>query len=93
MKIKMIKTSASPAGVFQSEQTYEVGTDLDKETAIELIEVGSALEAELEEKLEVEDPGTEVEIKHVGGGWYELPNGDKVQGRDEALEALKSLNE
>ncbi len=29
--------------------------------------------------------------KHVGGGWYELSNGDKVQGKDEAVEAEQSL--
>lgn len=30
----------------------------------------------------------EAEIKHLGGGWYELPDGSRVQGRDAALEAL-----
>jgi len=29
------------------------------------------------------------DIKHVGGGWYELPNGEKVKGKDEALAALE----
>lgn len=29
------------------------------------------------------------EIKHTGGGWYELPNGQKVQGKEAAEEALK----
>ena len=24
--------------------------------------------------------------KHVGGGWYELSNGERVQGKEEALE-------
>ena len=23
--------------------------------------------------------------KHVGGGWYELSNGERVQGKDEAI--------
>ncbi len=32
-----------------------------------------------------------LEIKHVGGGWYQLPNGEKVQGKEEAQEALKEL--
>lgn len=31
------------------------------------------------------------EIKHVGGGYYELPNGDKVKGKDEASAALAAL--
>lgn len=30
-------------------------------------------------------------IKHTGGGWYELPNGEKVQGKEEAEEALAAL--
>jgi hypothetical protein len=25
---------------------------------------------------------------HVGGGWYELPSGEKVRGKEEAREAL-----
>ncbi|PAF31864.1 hypothetical protein [Paenibacillus sp. 7516] len=31
--------------------------------------------------------------KHVGGGTYELSNGEKVKGKDEALEAEKALKE
>ena len=30
--------------------------------------------------------------KHTGGGWYELSNGDKLQGKDNALEAEAALN-
>lgn len=30
-------------------------------------------------------------IKHTGGGWYELPNGEKVKGKEEAENALKEL--
>ena len=26
--------------------------------------------------------------KHVGGGWYELPDGERVQGKENALKAL-----
>ncbi|MDK7476337.1 hypothetical protein OWP15_27185 [Bacillus paranthracis] len=29
--------------------------------------------------------------KHAGGGWYELSNGDKIQGKDEAVEAERLL--
>lgn len=29
--------------------------------------------------------------KHVGGGWYELSNGERVQGKDEAIEAERAL--
>lgn len=29
--------------------------------------------------------------KHTGGSWYELSNGEKVQGKDEALIAEKEI--
>lgn len=28
------------------------------------------------------------EIEDLGGGWFELPNGDRVQGKDKAKEKL-----
>ncbi|MCU5047632.1 hypothetical protein OCA01_21515 [Bacillus cereus] len=31
------------------------------------------------------------EIVHVGGGYYELPNGEKVKGKEAALKALEEL--
>lgn len=31
--------------------------------------------------------------KHVGGGFYELPNGEKVKGKETAEEAMKKLQE
>lgn len=31
--------------------------------------------------------------KHIGGGSYELPNGERVKGKEAAQEALKSLEE
>lgn len=30
--------------------------------------------------------------KHTGGGWYTLSNGEKVQGKDEAIAAQQALN-
>lgn len=30
---------------------------------------------------------------HTGGGWYELSNGEKVQGKEEAEAAEKALSE
>ena len=35
--------------------------------------------------------GDDERLNHVGGGWYELPNGERVQGREEALRALQSI--
>ncbi len=31
--------------------------------------------------------------KHTGGGYYELSNGEKVQGKDAAIEAEEALKE
>lgn len=33
------------------------------------------------------------EVTHVGGGWFELPNGDRIRGREEAEAALAGLTE
>lgn len=33
----------------------------------------------------------ELELEHVGGGYYELSNGEKVQGKELAIEAEKAL--
>lgn len=41
------------------------------------------------EPSEEEPIGEEDGIRHVGGGYYELPNGEKVKGKDKALETLK----
>jgi hypothetical protein len=31
--------------------------------------------------------------KHTGGSWYELSDGEKIQGKDEAFAAQKELDE
>ena len=33
------------------------------------------------------------QLKHVGGGYYELPNGEKVQGKENAEKALAEAGE
>lgn len=30
------------------------------------------------------------EVRHVGGGWYDLPNGRRVQGKENALAEYKA---
>lgn len=42
--------------------------------------------------LEEGDEGIIEGTKHVGGGWYELPNGTRIQGKAAAEEALAALN-
>ena len=36
-------------------------------------------------------PEKEIFPKHTGGGWYELSNGEKVQGKQEAKEAQRNV--
>lgn len=52
-------------------------------------------DGEKNEDPQPEDPQDESSegIKHVGGGWYLLPNGEKVQGKDEALAELAKLGD
>lgn len=38
--------------------------------------------------VEEEDDGP---LKHVGAGWYELPNGESVRGKEKAEKALEAL--
>lgn len=39
-----------------------------------------------------EDSNNEEYPKHIGGGYFELSNGKKVQGKEKAVEAEKELN-
>ncbi|TQR29398.1 hypothetical protein [Brevibacillus brevis] len=72
----------------------------------ELVKAGDIIEADddraelLREKQvigkevqEQQDDDHDLEgLKKLAGGYYELPNGDKVRGKDNAIEALKVLN-
>lgn len=42
---------------------------------------------------DVDGDGLDDRLKHVGGGYYELPNGDKVRGKEKATEALQAIDE
>lgn len=33
------------------------------------------------------------EPKHIGGGWYELPDGQRIRGKETAMKALQSMGE
>lgn len=39
------------------------------------------------------DSPDDIAALHKGGGWYELPSGEKIQGADEAREALGLMEE
>jgi len=61
---------------------------------VETHEPGDPLPDWLEQQMpsrerQVQDPREEV--KHKGGPWYELPNGEKVRGKDAVREAGYTL--
>lgn len=65
-------------------------TKLDKERAKELESAENARQESL--IVQVVRPETvEIFPKHTGGGWYQLSNGEKVQGSEEASEAEEAL--
>lgn len=75
---------------------YEAGetVDLPRSRAIAYVQCHFAEEDEAYEPPETkedtetkEDP--EDKIKAKGSGWYELPSGDKVRGKDKALREVK----
>ena len=43
---------------------------------------------EAAKKPAAEKPAAKAAPKHVGGGWYELPDGTRVQGKEAALKAM-----
>lgn len=55
-------------------------------------ETQERIELLLEQKF-IEPSYEEGQLKHVGAGYYELPNGEKVRGKEKAEEALKALQE
>ncbi|MGG3924909.1 hypothetical protein ABET51_02745 [Metabacillus fastidiosus] len=71
-------------------KTYPVGSvyESDSEERVDFLIEEGFLQAN-SEKNEVDEDGL---IKH-GGGYYELPNGEKVKGRENALKALEELKE
>lgn len=56
----------------------------------------SALKRGLIEKKSKQPPKKDVKLKvddyHVGGGYYELPDGKRIRGKQKAEKALKTLD-
>lgn len=50
-------------------------------------------ESSTKDKNDAGDPDVDEDgLVKLGGGYYQLPNGEKVRGRENALEALAELN-
>lgn len=89
--VTMLVTLAGPNQILEQDKKYEVN----QETADAFVEAGIAKKDVVSEKSNEDDNGplNEDGLKHLGGGWYELPNGEKVKGKEEALAALKIAND
>lgn len=59
----------------------------------ELSEAAEALSKEFEKHEEAEEPDARYDLPHVGGGYYELSNGERVQGAAAAQEAEAALHD
>ena len=91
MKIKMLTTSAGPEGCKMAGSIY----DENEVKAKELVNGFYAVYVDESEKVikRTEDKTDNLELNYLGGGYYELPNGEKVKGKAAALEALKALED
>jgi hypothetical protein len=84
MRVKMKKTSASSAGVFLNNHEYEI----ENEFAESLVAVGAAVSLEPAPVTVETEPDPGPELVNVGGGYYELPDGERVKGKEKAEKAL-----
>ena len=91
------------AKVFTTEGTTFDFTDLqsDTECTIGVSRVLNGRESDIvtvkvapgRDSVEVADGSEDVERYHTGAGWYELPNGEKVRGKDNAIAMLEDLTD
>lgn len=99
--IKMKKTSAGPAGVFENDKKYNVDT----KTAMFLIGCNAAIRVKddqeveqivdniKEEKQELTDNNI-LELaggKHKGQGYYIFPDGNSIRGKKNAVEYAENI--
>lgn len=87
-------TDKNTGKVYRKGEPYP--SDASKERLKELSTKDNAQEKVLIQEVESDEKKDDDKAeskfpKHSGGGWYELSNGEKVQGKDEALEAEKEL--
>jgi len=91
MKIKFKQGLAGP------NYNYNPGdqADFDEKQAIRLCEAGIAAPVKIENTEKQVKKPVEKSAKeyphHKGGGYYELSNGETIQGKDEAIDAEKEL--
>ena len=81
MQIRMARSCAGPAGSFRKGEIMDVGPDIEKKLALEFLNAGLAIAV-----ADVGAQTTEYPV-HVGGGWYETSDGNRVRGKEAAMAA------
>lgn len=56
-------------------------------------ELSEKADGKVETAVKSDESETADQLKHVGGGYYLLPNGEKVQGKENAEQALAEAGE
>ncbi|NRF91536.1 hypothetical protein HQN89_10945 [Paenibacillus frigoriresistens] len=92
MRIRMKTMSAGPEGVMQQGVIYNV-SDEEAKALVEgnYAEFVDAVEPPPSDDdfVELTDEELGSQLKHIGGGTFELPDGERVKGKDEAIAALR----
>lgn len=91
MKVRLMTNYASEFGAGTAGRIIS----LPNKQAIDLIKNGHAIAIRTPKVETVDSKQLEKETveypNHVGGGFYELPDGSRVRGRDKAIEAMDTL--
>jgi len=93
-KIKMTSTAAGPNGTFQEGKEYPADETTKKfvpDYAYYTEKPEGKIKGETAES-KPEKLKEEIYPKYTDGGWYELSNGEKVQGKKNAIEAEKKIS-
>ncbi|WP_079479714.1 hypothetical protein [Halobacillus salinus] len=91
MSEKLSAVVAKPFIDKTSKEKYEKGSTYETESAdrISYLQEKGYL---VESKQPPENPSEGEFPKHTGGGYYEISNGEKVQGKEEAQKAQRDLD-
>ena len=83
MKVKVLITFTD--GEAKKIRREGENIDLSVERYAEIMSINDKLLEETEDKIEYPN--------HIGGGYYQLSNGEKIKGKDEALKAEEALKQ
>jgi hypothetical protein len=92
-KIRMKTTAASSNGTYEKGKEYPLNKTTEKYVKAGYAEYTEKPEEKMQSNRETPESKKETNVypKHTGGGWYELSNGEKVQGKEEAIKSEKEL--